>query len=222
MSDQTGKPQWATWKNLLQVDNSNTGLDATYRDIESWDGTASGAQLSTAGLKIPSGKTLVVASGATFTLDGALNFGDEDLDAYDEGTWTPTLGTTGTDFDSVTYDAVTWGQYTRIGNLCFISGRLLTDAITVGSASGIVVIEGLPFTVDGGQANGVAAVISVGTVGAWAGDMPLVGQAVDGTTLIYLYYRSAVNGTTLEMQVSDVDTGTNDNNIAFSGFYRIA
>lgn len=72
MATLSGRQPNQTYGNLLQVDNSNSGVDGTYRDVEDGGGTASGLQLSTAGAKIPSGKSLVVAgtmdiSSATLT-----------------------------------------------------------------------------------------------------------------------------------------------------------
>ena len=66
---------------------------------------------------------------------------------YEEGVWTPTYTTNGTDFTLVTYDGVTKGRYVRIGNMVHLSGIIRTDAITVGGATGDVLIGGLPFTV---------------------------------------------------------------------------
>lgn len=72
MASLSGRQPNQTYGNLLQVDNSNSGIDGTYRDIEDGEGTASGLQLSTAGAKIPSGKTLDIdgtldVAGASFT-----------------------------------------------------------------------------------------------------------------------------------------------------------
>lgn len=67
MATLSGRQPNQTYGNLLQVDNSNSGVDGTYRDVEDGGGTASGLQLSTAGAKIPSGKELNVAGTIVIT-----------------------------------------------------------------------------------------------------------------------------------------------------------
>jgi hypothetical protein len=142
--------------------------------------------------------------------------------AYDAaGTWTPTLGTTGTQFDSVTYDATTGGRYVRRGNLVHIQGLVVTDAVTVGSGTGTVVIGGLPFTAvanTGATLDGNSA-ISVSAVSGWAGEEPIAAIAVANSTSIALYYRTAVDGNETLTAIADVGTGANANVIAFAGTY---
>ena len=71
--------------------------------------------------------------------------GDETLDHYEEGTWTPTIFG-GSSAGTYTYEAVrTGGKYTRIGNLVFIEGVLRISAIT-SAGSGALHFGGLPFT----------------------------------------------------------------------------
>jgi len=48
MTALTGELVSATYKDLLQVSNSNAGVDATLRDVEDGEGTASALQLSSA------------------------------------------------------------------------------------------------------------------------------------------------------------------------------
>ena len=67
------------------------------------------------------------------------------LDDYEEGTWTPTYVAGGTNFTSVTYESQV-GKYTKIGNMVYVAWRMRTSALTVGSGSGTVLITGLPFT----------------------------------------------------------------------------
>jgi hypothetical protein len=137
---------------------------------------------------------------------------------YEEGLWTPVLTTDGVDFDSVTYDtAVTEGVYTKIGRVVYIYGALQTDAVTVGGATGNVVIGGLPFTRLAGISG---AAISIGWSAEWAGEEPT--SALVTSDYIELYYRNAVDGNSLSTAVADVGTGTNDNSIYFSGFYFTA
>ena len=66
------------------------------------------------------------------------------LDDYEEGTWTPTL-TDGTN-ENATYTS-RQGDYIKIGRMVYIRLDVATSAI--GSISGNLTIEGLPFTSSG-------------------------------------------------------------------------
>ena len=52
MTTLTGAQIASTYKDLLQVSNSNAGVDATLRDVEDGEGTASALQLSTSDIAI--------------------------------------------------------------------------------------------------------------------------------------------------------------------------
>ena len=141
------------------------------------------------------------------------------LDDYEEGTWTPTLTTDGTDFSSVTYDGLTNGYYTKVGNLVVARGRLRTDAVTVGSASGNVLIGGLPFTVGGG-ATGRAPVL-IGEAEDFSTNNPSGGRTVESSVTARLFYRSSANGAATSLPVSSIDTGANKNQASFTIIYRV-
>lgn len=66
MSSLAGRQPNQTYGNLLQVDNSNNGVDATYRDVQDGGGTSSGLQLSSGGAKIPSSKELKIVGTLDF------------------------------------------------------------------------------------------------------------------------------------------------------------
>lgn len=131
------------------------------------------------------------------------------------GTWTPTLTTNGTNFDSVTYDAVTAGNYVTFGGIVFIVGRLRTDAVTIGSATGNILIGGLPFTAGGAP----DATIAISNCQSWLGEEPLAAAVQSGATTMILFYRGSVSGGISLNVVSDVGTGANANECTFSGFY---
>lgn len=67
------------------------------------------------------------------------------LDDYEEGTWTPDL-TFGGGATGLTYSSRT-GVYTKIGNLVFAALNIALSA--KGSSTGVAIISGLPFTVQG-------------------------------------------------------------------------
>ena len=92
------------------------------------------------------------ASGAAYKdlyLGGGLLVGGtgtaNKLDDYEEGTWTPVLTTSGTDYSSVGY-SIQYGHYTKVGQMVTIQCRVQTNSFTQGSPSGNIRISGLPFT----------------------------------------------------------------------------
>jgi len=146
------------------------------------------------------------------------------LDDYIEGTWTPTLTTDGTDFTSVTYDAITGGRYTKIGNVVHVQGAIRTDAVNTAGATGFVVIGGLPFTSVGnstGTNDGYAAG-SISTTSGFVTNQPCAGLIFNGTTRMHLLTRAASNGATSFMAVADAGTGANANAVQFSATYIAA
>ena len=155
------------------------------------------------------------AKGVNFTANTpAAGMTSQLLNWYEEGNWTPTLTTDGTNFTSVTYDPLTAGKYTRVGRVVYINGNIRTDAVTVGSASGNVQIGGLPFTAVAPQ-----GCFSFSQVEAWAINQPSSGETTG--TKIYLFYRVTSNGATTLVPVSNVATGANGNLVFFSGFYFV-
>jgi hypothetical protein len=64
------------------------------------------------------------------------------LDDYEEGTFTPTLAGSSTNFSSVTY-AVQSGFYVKVGDLVHVDIYLQTSSVSGGS--GDLLIAGLPF-----------------------------------------------------------------------------
>ena len=181
--------------------------------VYEYDGSSAGEKLW--GDKSGNGKHLTV-SGATLE-NAPYDAGTE----YEEGLWTPTLTTSGTDFDSVTYDSLTGGKYVKIGNLVQVQGFLRTDAVTVGSASGNVRIGGLPYPLEdstSGKADGHSS-FTMGVSRNWAGENPTRMVADANTSSIGLYYQEH-NADYGIVVIADVDTGANDNEIYFSGTYR--
>lgn len=131
------------------------------------------------------------------------------LDDYEEGTWTPVLSTTGTNFTSVTYDTQS-GTYVKIGSLVVVQFAVKTDAVTVGSASGNVTITGLPFT---------AALFSTTAIFSfsWASNNPALAYVGSGNNYIELRISNAVGN----LAVADVATGADANFAAGTIAYRV-
>jgi hypothetical protein len=137
---------------------------------------------------------------------------------YEVGVWAPTYTTTGTDFTSVTYDAEVQGFYTKLGRLVTISGFIRTDAITVGGATGDVVVGGLPFSVSNGG-TGARSAVAIARLENFAGDYPSTSYLERNESFIRLQYRAASNGDDVALEIADLGTGANANGFAFSATY---
>ncbi len=149
----------------------------------------------------------------------SINLGDEDLDTYDEGTWTPTLEAVGGGgFTDVTYTALRGGTYTQIGDIMHLDFSMRTASITVGSASSSVFIGGAPVNA-AGTPSGRA--VSISFVSGFAGDFPSSAYISSGSpNKITLEYRTTSNTTTIALAVADVDTGANKNTMYLSATYK--
>lgn len=133
------------------------------------------------------------------------------LDDYEEGTWSPAY-VAATNFTSVTYDSRTFGRYLKIGNMVYVVGRIVTDALSGGS--GAVSLR-LPF-----QPNQSYQHISIGYKFNFIGDYPAhIFTSASGFDAP-IYFGTTFNGPTAStLQVTDMNTSTNANDIMFSGFY---
>jgi hypothetical protein len=167
-------------------------------------------------VKVSAGNLIIGTSGKGIDFSATAGTGTSELfDDYEEGTWTPTYTTDGTDFDSITYDAVTSGNYTKIGNLVTLVARIRTDAITVGSASGSLVVGGLPFTP---SANFGSASVYASSFAA--SEPRVLTPATAG--ILYLYKRTAADGADTTMTASEAGTGSNQNTMYFTVSYQTA
>lgn len=135
------------------------------------------------------------------------------LNWYEEGTWDAVL-TDGT--NNATMGANAGGYYTRVGNLVFITGDVFTSSL--GSVSGAVFIEGLPFTV---KNNGRA----------WGGSGSGLGDAFNITANQSVSLVPQLNTTRLKVMLWDSATGTTpmqasewsaDGELMFACFYVAA
>ena len=183
------------------------GRNPSFNALDATTVTASGNITSSAG------NIVIGTSGKGIDFSATSGSGTSELfDDYEEGTFTPTYVTTGTDFGSVTYDTQD-GHYTKVGNMVNARLYLRTDAITVGSASGTVRIGGLPFAA--ANSRNSSAVWSA----AFTGDHPHIAQA-SGSELV-LYYQTTSNGSSNNaLAIADLNTGANDNTVIISICYQ--
>jgi hypothetical protein len=137
------------------------------------------------------------------------------LDDYEEGTWTPTLTTAGTDFTSVSYNNRI-ATYVKVGDLVTVTGRFYTTAVTVGSPTGVVQIGGLPF------ANGSApSVGSLADTRLFTTNNPSETFVGAGGTKMTLLYKATANGASVELPIANVATGNPGNVLHFAATYRV-
>ncbi len=144
------------------------------------------------------------------------------MNTPDSGLFTPILVTSGTDFASVTYDALTSGFYTKLGNVVLFSLSVTTDAVDTTGATGTVRIGGLPFASRaevGGDDDFTA--VSVGFADSWAGEEPISALVSPASNLINLYYRATVDGDVAATAITDVATGADGNRIYIAGAYFV-
>jgi len=165
------------------------------------------------------------AKGINFTANTpASGMTSQLLNWYEEGTWTPTLVTDGTNFTSVSYTASTGAKYIRMGKIVYVQGYLRTSSVTVGSASGNVSIGGLPFTSSsntGSMNNGLGDGI-ISQAYSWTTNNPCTLTVAVNSTLMNIIYRSTANGETNGIPISSVGTGANANAMVFNAMYICA
>lgn len=166
------------------------------------------------------GNATPAASGAgiTFPATQSASSDANTLDDYEEGTWTPTFTPDAGSFTSITYASNRNGSYTKIGNQVFVSGYIRTDAITVGTASGLIYVSGLPFAT---SANLWRDTGSIGYADAFNVNHPCTVKTVPSTDRLAFTYITTANGAHSTLQVSDLATGVSSNFIFFSAAYTV-
>ena len=117
MSGASTTPQWST-TTYPTTNAINTLLYASSANVMSALATANDAILQTSSSGVPSWAT--------------------------SGSFTPAFTPDGTGFTSIGYSTQS-GEYLKIGNMVFFSLSIAVNALTVGSASGNILITGLPF-----------------------------------------------------------------------------
>lgn len=144
--------------------------------------------------------------------------GANTLDDYEEGTFTPTYATTGTDFSGVTYDRQS-GIYTKVGRSLFFTLVLRTDGYT-GSPTGSIVVNGMPFTANNSATDLRAPIALTGF--SFATNRPSIGIITNNTTQMSLHYISATNADPANLAVADFSNSANSNLLWCNGTYTVA
>ena len=149
--------------------------------------TADGASSPTERLRITStGQVRLAGAGITFNGDTAAA---NELDDYEEGTFTPTLAYQTPGTSSITQSNN--GQYTKVGNLVYIQLTVALSAFTKGTASGELRITGLPFaTKTGLSETALSMTFYSAPLPTLAGQFPIAQAAASGGTFITLFVAS--------------------------------
>ena len=147
------------------------------------------------------------------------------LDDYEEGTWTPAYSTTGVDFSSVTYNTTyTSGTYVKVGRNVTLRGYIRTEALTVGSATGGVIVTGIPFT----SSNGINTITDTRCAGSvlstnFSADGPSTLVINNNKTYFEAYSHNTIgSGTSAAIvNASDMRTTATSNIMTFTLNYYV-
>lgn len=133
------------------------------------------------------------------------------LDDFEEGTWTPIYRCTGNQLGSVTYNSLTGGEYTKVGQLVTCTGAIASNAVTLGSPSGNLRLGGLPFTVKTvGSTTATRGGVAMSNQLNWSlNNTPNNAYVVEGTTEIDLKILYGSNDDAVAVSSTDILTGSN-------------
>ena len=132
-------------------------------------------------LVLQGGNTSASGVGVAFPATQSASSDANTLDDYEEGTWTPTFTSSGT--QPVVAYSVQIGNYTKIGKFVYWSAEITVTAAA--SGTGTLQISGLPFTAGASRYVG-GGVVTQGS--AWTATMPNSGYIYQGTTYVSLNY----------------------------------
>jgi hypothetical protein len=170
------------------------------------------AQSFTGDQTLSTGNLIIGTSGKGIDFSATPGTGTSELFAdYEEGTWTPAYSPATGAFTAITYGFRS-GQYVKIGDMVYVSFRMRTSAITVGTASGIVSITGLPFT-----SGAITVEFAFGIGVDFAVNNARTGRLASATSRIELQ-QFANNQSIL---VTDLSTGAANNFTAGFVCYRV-
>lgn len=167
----------------------------------------------TGDVNVMTGNLVIGTAGKGIDFSATAGTGTSELLAdYEEGTWTPVYTPDTGAYTSVTYD-IQEGNYVKVGKLVTITGRIRTDAVTLGTAGGVLKITGLPFTGVGGPYGTVA----IGYTASFNTTAP--NQIVIYPTELVFYVTTTSSNA---YNATDLKNAANSNYLFFSGVYYAA
>jgi len=144
---------------------------------------------------------LYLSGGAYLGGTGSANY----LDDYEEGTFTPTIESTGTN-PTVSY-SIQEGNYTKIGNQVTVQGNITFSSYS--GNGGSARLHGIPFSVvthTNYRAVGQVAISSLGT--SLTGDYTSLQLSYNSGTSMQILMNNSVTGGMAETPANNIDAGT--------------
>jgi hypothetical protein len=190
-------------KLYIDADKGNTkaasGIVFTVDNVEA-------AQFNSSGnLAFPAGQGIdFSATSGTGT--------SELFDDYEEGTWTPVYTASTTDPTFASYP-VSSAHYRKIGAMVFVTARFRTSGYN-SDGVGNLRISGLPYAAKSSGSFFDTGGITIHSVQNW-GSIPYNGVVKPGDAFISLIGSTGF----VDQSVLALGTGTNNNDISFSGMY---
>ena len=157
--------------------------------------------------------SVFLGSGTGIYFDGSTS-GSNQLDDYEEGTWTPSWSfeTSGSAVSSAYF-----GSYIKIGNIVHVSGGLLTSSIS--SPTGNAVVLGLPFQATTASNRDFAG--SLTQVRRFASNMSDLRVEASGATSSLRFYDNTTSANNFgQLQGSDFNSGAGQNIVFFNVAYE--
>jgi len=165
----------------------------------------------TAAVELDVTGSIRASSGILFGTDTAAA---NELDDYEEGTWTPVYAPSTGSFTSITMDVIS-ATYTKIGNTVHLFGYIRTDAVDTTGGSGGLKITGLPFT----PATNIIGTGAIGAQFGWTTNMPTFG---DLTSSGIFLRRTDGSGTTYSsIDVTNMTNAADSNRVSFAITYQV-
>ena len=206
--------------NRMNIGTGNTAIrfDSNSRLILPWNVTSNNATGVDNAIDLGASggfgfKDLYLGGGVFLGGTGTSN----KLDDYEEGDFTPTYEPSSGSFSSIAYQTQK-GHYTKIGDVVFAYVFIRTSSLSVGTASGLLRIAGLPFTVE--NSNASLGVGSVSNQNGWITNAPrniLGNQNATSANLLFTDTNVYNNITP-----SNMSTGSGHNRINALLIYKVA
>lgn len=156
---------------------------------------------------------VVLADGKGIDFSATAGAGTSELfDDYEEGTWTPVYTASTTDPTFASYP-VRSAHYRKIGAMVFVTARFRTSGYN-SDGVGNLRISGLPYAAKSSGSFFDTGGITIHSVQNW-GSIPSNGVVKPGDAFISLIGSTGF----VDQSVLALGTGTNNNDISFSGMY---
>lgn len=159
------------------------------------------------------GNLIIGTSGKGIDFSATSGTGTSELfDDYEEGTWTPVFTASTTDPTFASYP-VRSAHYRKIGAMVFVTARFRTSGYN-SDGVGNLRISGLPYAAKSSGSFFDTGGIIIHSVQNW-GSIPSNGVVKPGDAFISLIGSTGF----VDQSVLALGTGTNNNDISFSGMY---